>query len=395
MQLTSLWTTVVLAVLALAAPVAAIMFWNRLPSRPGVAWPARGAMLLAVQLTACLLVGGLLNDYGQFYPTWSDLFGSGNHQSVPRVDPPQLPAYIAEQLRVGRRIGASAVVSLPTPVAGGRYSTKALVYLPAAYFRAGYRNRFFPVIEIFDGYPGSPRTWVNTLHLQQLADREIAAGRVQPFIGVMPTQNYLGPGHDGECLNVPGGAQVETTLTANVRNAVLHAFRASRAAANWALMGYSTGGYCAVNLAMRHPSWYATAVSISGYTHPFQDGQTGPIFRGRPAFRHANDPLWRLQHLPAPGISVLFVATKPDRAPYSDALIFARYVRPPLVMSEMLLPHGGHNFVLVSNTVPSCLDWISSHIGAPTAPAMQVDRRVPHVVTPRHDVRGTVMNRSA
>ena len=381
MSLTGPWTLVLFSSLALLAPVAAVAFWNRLPRRRAVVWPTRTVMLVSCQLTACLLVGVLLNNYGQFYASWSDLFGNQSGGSAPPIPTQQLAGSIVRQLRLRHhRAGASAVVSVPVPDAGQARASVALVYLPSAYFAPSYRSRVFPVVELLDGYPGTPQSWVHSLKFQQIADAEIRSGRAQPFIAVMPVQNYLR--RDGECLDVPGGAQVETTLTTNVRNVVLSSFRASDLASHWALMGYSTGGYCAVNLAMRHPQWYATGVSISGYTHPFQDFQTGRIFLGRPAFRDANDPLWRLRHLPVPPLSLLFFATKPDRSAFADATTFARYVRAPMSMSEAVLPRGGHNFTVMGSAVPACVDWVSGHIGAPLAPGMRIEGRSLSVVAP-------------
>ncbi len=383
MSLTGPWTVAFFAALALATPAAALVFWNRISRRQAVVWPVRGLMLFGCQLTACLLVGVLLNDYGQFYTSWPELFGNAAHGSASPSAAQQLAASVQLQLRAQHhQAGHSAIVSIPVVESGRPYVNDALVYLPAAYFESRYRSRLFPVVELFDGFPGSPRSWQHPLRLPHVADAEIAAGRAQPFVAVMPVQNYLRGGRDGECLNVPDGAQVETTLTTNVRKVMLATFRVASSASNWALMGFSMGGYCAMNLAMRHPQWYSTAASISGYTHPFEDFQTGPIFVRRSAFRDTNDPLWRLRHLPVPPLSLLLFATKPDRPVYSDAVIFARYVKAPLTVSELLLPRGGHNFPVVISALPTCLDWVSAHIGAPTAPGLRIAGRAPHVVTP-------------
>lgn len=44
-------------------------------------------------------------------------------------------------------------------------------------------------------------------------------------------------------------------------------------------MGYSTGGFCAVNLAIRHPDQFSAAVSLSGYFHAVTDNSTGDIYK--------------------------------------------------------------------------------------------------------------------
>jgi S-formylglutathione hydrolase FrmB len=37
---------------------------------------------------------------------------------------------------------------------------------------------------------------------------------------------------------------------------------------SWTLVEYSAGGFCAINLALRHPEQYAAAASLSGYADP-------------------------------------------------------------------------------------------------------------------------------
>jgi pimeloyl-ACP methyl ester carboxylesterase len=394
------WTLVVIAGLALAAPIVAIVFWNRLPDRlgrPALAWPLRGSMLLACQITACLLAAVVLNNYGQFYTSWSELLGNGPQVTVHQRSDRGLTARIQAQLATQHhQPGHSAIVSVPIPQAGGNRTNDALVYLPAAYFEPSYRHRVFPVIELLDGFPGSPSSWIRPLHLQRTADAEIASGRALPFVAVMPVQNYQGPGKDGECLDVPGGEQVETTLTTNVRDVVLKSLRVAPQAGRWAVAGYSTGGYCALNIAMRHPEWYSTAVSIMGYTQPFEDKQTGPVFAGLAWLRHSNEPLWRVQHLALPRLKTLFLASKRDGVPYSEALTFSHYVRPPLTMSELFLPRGGHNFQVIAAMEPVCLDWASTQIGPPTtAPIVLVDGLAPRGLRSAPDPSGPSANRTA
>ena len=46
--------------------------------------------------------------------------------------------------------------------------------------------------------------------------------------------------------------------------------------------------YTALNLATRHPQWFANAASVSGYDKAAIDGETEDIFKGRQDINDAN-----------------------------------------------------------------------------------------------------------
>src|SRR5580692_12228248 len=56
------------------------------------------------------------------------------------------------------------------------------VYLPPG-FNVSHR---YPVVYLLHGLPGSPSEYIRGTSLGSFADGEISAGRVQPFIAVIP-----------------------------------------------------------------------------------------------------------------------------------------------------------------------------------------------------------------
>src|SRR4029450_13972652 len=70
---------------------------------------------------------------------------------------------------------------------------EGLVYLPAAYFQPSQAKRRFPVLELFHGYPGSPRNWVSQMHLARVLDAEIAIGSLPPVIAALPADDGPAP----------------------------------------------------------------------------------------------------------------------------------------------------------------------------------------------------------
>jgi enterochelin esterase-like enzyme len=248
--------------------------------------------------------------------------------------------------------------------------------LPPQYGDPAYRNRRFPVIELVPGYPGHPRNWVEQFNVAAVLDQAIASGHVSPLIAVMPTSTVTPP-RDTECVNVPGGPQVETYLTTDVPDAITRAFRAQPISTGWALMGYSTGGYCSVNLALRHPGHYRAAVSLAGYNAPANDRTTGDLFAGDSALRDQNTTLWRVQHLPPPVLSLLLMDTADDKESFSDDRALAAAAVPPLHVSVISLAHGGHNFTTWRAEELTALSWLSAFLTPPLAPIPAVNGQTP------------------
>jgi S-formylglutathione hydrolase FrmB len=192
----------------------------------------------------------------------------------------------------------------------------------------------------------------------------------------MPTQNYLPARHDGECINAAHGPQVETTLTVNVRRVIEHDFRVDHDRTGWAVMGYSTGGFCALNISLRHPSMYGAAVSLSGNVHPYIDHTTGNLFGRSLAAEDSNAPVWRAQKLPPP-VSLLLAASRQDLGAWRGALALAAAVRPPTRVSLLELPRGGHDGAVWRIMEPVAFDWLAHVVAPPIAQSVLAEGRGP------------------
>ena len=363
---------VVVAVVVLLS-AAVVLRWRRLPATGWRSGAAGAGLLVTCQAGAALVALIALNCTGHFYTSWSDLAG---HKVS--ADPPPLPDHrlgndVGEQLKRQHHVYGSAVISLKVPIAGSTATQVARVYLPAAYFDPVYAQRRFPVVELLDGFPGSPQSWLQSLDMAHVADAEVAAGRAVPFVAVLPVQNYQGAASDGQCLDVPGKAQVETTLTTNVRTVVIKALRVATDRRSWALMGYSTGGYCATNLLLRRSDIFGAGVSIGGNVSPYQDATTGPVFVGRPQLRCLNDPMWRLAHLPVPDVALLMVTSRGDGRAWRQARQLLTQVHAPMRAYQLDLADGGHNFHTFKVAEQAGFDWLSAQLVAPLAPAVRVD----------------------
>ncbi|MDQ2749429.1 MAG: esterase family protein [Actinomycetota bacterium] len=384
MALTGRLTLLLTILLAIAVPSVALFSWNRVGQgarRSALVrrWTWRGAVLVMSQVGAVLLVGVLVNDTGNFYSSWRELLGEKHSVHNTVADPGNQDLALRADLNRARATGHGLVVSLRIPdTRSGIGAFTGLVYLPIQYGMPGYAHRVFPVVELIAGSPGTPKSWTNALDVANVLDREIAAGRSLPFIAVMPSQDVAGR-RDTQCVDVVGGPKVETYLTHDVRAAVTHAYRASGRADSWAVMGYSSGGYCATNIAMRHPEMFAAAASIAGYARPAHDHQTGELFGRDRRLREQNTPIWRATHLPPPDVSLLLMSSTQDSATHADARAMAGAARPPLSVTLVSLRHGGHNFEVWRAEEPIAFAWVSAHLTAPLTPLPTIDN-IPAVV---------------
>lgn len=368
MGLTSAATVAAVAVLTVGAPIACLLVWNRLGRRPWVRVAGRAILLIAGQASAVLLVALLVNNSYGFYTSWSELFGTTSltTSSAPVVRHDVEAAY-QNELRSAYLRGRGTVIPwvIPGPISGVP-PQHALIYLPAAYGNPAAPDTLFPVVEMIVGVPGKPETWLRMMRLKSILDTEIANGQSLPFIAVIPSPNVLSR-RDTQCVDLVGGLKVDTYLTRDVHRAVIDGFRAKPETAGWALMGYSTGGYCAVNLAMRHPDLFTAAVSLSGYARPATDRAVANLFRGSVAAREHNTPLWEAAHWGRRSLSVLAITSRHDGASYRDIVRLAALAHPPLLVSTILLATGGHNARLWTAMEPTAFNWLSRRLAPPLA----------------------------
>ncbi|MFI7596606.1 alpha/beta hydrolase [Actinoplanes sp. NPDC049681] len=297
------------------------------------------AALVVVLLTATCAVQ--LNRLTVAYPSWSAL-----------VHEPARGASLSAG--TPRRPGGGRFLTVTVPGRASGLNLTMGVYLPAAYDTAAGASLRFPVIEAFHGYPGSPSTWIRRLDVLRHLDREMAEGRMAPTVVLFP---YQTPRRllDTECTDIVGGPRTETFLTQDVAAYAAAHLRVRTDRAAWGLIGYSAGGFCAMNLALRHPERYTAAASLSG--------DSGPAIRIGDGSEHTtNNVAWRLRHLPQPRVA-LYVSWAADDVESRDgSRDVVRLARRPLSVNPVELPRGGHSHALWRRMSPPAFDWLSGHL---------------------------------
>jgi S-formylglutathione hydrolase FrmB len=391
--LTSATFGILMFFVAAAGVVLVVVLWPR-ARRPRLLHML--ARVLMIGLSQLLVIAAFLvylNSYFGFYDSWSQLLGSG---TAPVVRIAKSSGVVQSELRVTAAEAAPAPgVPIPKtataiPVADGHGDLagadsqalaqtgellevnitgrrsgiavfNAWVYLPPEYFQPAYAHSRFPVLLALSGYPGSSWSIVSRLKLPAEQESLVHAGKIKPTVIVMMNSAVAMP-RDTECTNIPAGLQVETFFAQDVPEAIEQSFRVQSGPGSWATLGYSTGGFCAVKLAMMDPRHFSLAVSLAGYYQALQDRTTGNLYGNNVGYQDENSPDWRLQHLPAPPVSVLVASSKIGERTYGGTLHFVTLVKPPMQVYTLYLAQGGHNFGTWGRELPQSLMWLNARL---------------------------------
>ncbi|MET9670538.1 alpha/beta hydrolase-fold protein [Streptomyces sp. NPDC006475] len=362
-------------VLALAVLVAVLLFaatiwlWPRLAGRNWRAVTGRVGMLLVTQLALFAAVGLAANNSFLFYGSWSDLFGREQDMGVV-VDHSAGAKRIkvVERKRLDVPGGARPAVGgqIQKIVVSGEKSkidSPAYVYLPPEYFQPEFRKKTFPATIVLTGYPGTAENLFKGLKYPQTAWQEAKSGRMQPTVLVMmrPT---VAPPRDTECVDVPGGPQTETFFAKDLPKAVSETYRVGAKPRNWGLIGNSTGGYCALKIALHHPGQFSVGAGLSAYYKAADDPTTGDLFHGDNKAKNRANLLWSLDHLPQGASSFLVTTSKSGEGNLKPTGHFIKKVKAPARVSSITLDSGGHNFNTWRREISPALVWMSGRLKA-------------------------------
>jgi hypothetical protein len=312
---------------------------------------ACGALSIAMAMVAGIVA---VNNFYGYYTTWGQLWadfhgGTGGLGTISA----------ASRQPVGS--GRFGWIDLSGRQSG--YDRRALLYLPPQYGEPQYAHVRFPVVELFHGSPGSPLAWDTLLRIDQVANQLIESRAIGPMILVMPSID--GPGRDyQDCVNGPGVSD-ETYLLNDVRADLEAKYRVSLDGYQWGASGYSSGGFCAANLALRHPTWFGAAAVMNGY-YRAADGPAGAALGGNQALEAANSPLFLAEKENAGGPLPAFwvAAGTTDKTDYGPATTFAtaldHYEQVPFIKLN-----AGDTANAWEASVPVALTWLWQQLAPP------------------------------
>jgi S-formylglutathione hydrolase FrmB len=228
----------------------------------GARWWRRGVSLVAVPM--CVLSALLiLNSWIGYVPTVGSAWARATDRPLPGLID---RAGVAALQRQGAAPDWKTIVKVHIPDdASGFAHRDELVILPPAWYASVPPPRL-PVVMMIGGEFGQPADWLYPGNAQQTINDFAAAHGGNAPVLVFP--DYSGAfSNDTECVNGTRGNAADH-LTKDVVPYMIANFGVSADPADWGVVGWSSGGTCALTLAVTHPELFGALVDI--------DGQFGP-----------------------------------------------------------------------------------------------------------------------
>lgn len=356
-------------VMVVVAPLVTFVMWSRIQGPWAARATARLGMIVASQLSAILVAGLVVNDKFQLYGSWNDLLGRTNGAStiIQAAGDAGVPG--------GRGDSSQGNVSTTPPFTrwGDEWVTTlagthskllgdVYVWLPPQYNDPAYQHYDFPVVELFQGTPGTPRAWFATLGAATELESQVTTGKAMPFVLVAPDINLLGGRHNADCSNIPNGPQLATFLTDDVRQLITARFRVTANRAGWGVMGYSEGGYCAAKLLVQYPQDYTAGVAMSADN--YASGDLLNKKANKVALLH-NNVLWLVQHQKPAPIALLMAASAQDGNTLKEASADQHAAHAPTSIEILEKLQGKHNPGVWKSWLPEAFAFLSGHLAGP------------------------------
>jgi len=365
------------------AAVVAVVGWR------SAQWWRRVIAVSAVPLCA-LSAGLMLNLWVGYYPTvqtaWGQLTGGPLTGQTDR-------ATVEKMLADGEVPESGRVVPVDIPATVSHFAhRRELVYLPPAYFSSN-PPPVLPTVMMIGGQFNTPADWIRTAHAVETID-EFAArhgGNAPVFVFADSGGAF---NKVTECVNGTRG-NAGDYLTKDIVPYMVSNFGVSDDPANWGIVGWSSGGTCAVNLTVKYPELFSAFVNIDGDFAPNLGTRQQTIERlfGGDAAAYAQwDPAtviaehgrydqvagWFAVAVP-PGTSERPTAgpALPDPAPgatpttpsaAADALckLGSKHGIECAVVPEV----GKHDWPFAARVFRSSLPWLAGRLGTPGVPAI-------------------------
>jgi enterochelin esterase-like enzyme len=262
--------------------------------------------------------------------------------------------------------GTIEEVALPAPWIAGHVSQAHLfVYLPA-----GYRTtaRRYPVLY---AVPWDLTEWESNSRIVELLNALVHNGTIPPMLVIFVDLSGS-PFPNSECAGSANGLEhADTYASMTVVAWVDRHLRTIADPRARTLFGFSQGGFCAMNLLLRHPDVFANAIAFSGYyVAGLRSSQTVNAWQpwGKDAaLIAANSPLVVAKQLSATIRQRLFIVlsaapTEPIYGPQATAL--AAELQTEGYGTDLLWTPLGHRWKAVQAEVPVALAAVAARQAA-------------------------------
>lgn len=365
------WPVFVMAVTLAAIVLFVAVFLVPRYRKPGASgYIIQFVSIALVTILTLLVIFLKLNNDNQWYGNWGDLATGGDGGSVAtqtagltaptRATAAELPhaPFTNTQLdpRGSQQIGAQVDPS----ATGGQWATFELsgkesqvtqqvtVWLPPSYFTD--KDRAFPVITAFTGFPGSVKTYSKSMNFDQHIKTAVRDSAVREPIVVIPD---VFPGnHDTECVDGNHG-KYETFVSQDVVSWIRENLRVSDDPQAWSTFGYSAGGWCSSMFTVRHPEIWGNSINMAGYFAPdYSKGQEWVTADP------AGYDLSKVVEKNSPDVNIWFFTGGEDTPAIKAVEKFKETVKDPTGLAINTSQTGGHRVPLWTAQIETSLKWL-------------------------------------
>ncbi len=359
LPLLSLTTEILFWIATFAILIVTVIFWHKFSVHKWQNILARFGLIIVIQCFALASMGITINRTGEFFDSWSDLFGAqGQYQKI-ALNPATLSVISLKDLATATRTRGGSLIFREV-IKGAQSGIANVVYVVASPTLAQELESpshslgsNYQVVELFSGTPGVPQTWIGTLDGITTMENLQNAGKIPPTLAVIPAINVQ-PGQDTECMNFVGGAQVETWITSDMKTFMQKFMGIDNR--RWSSFGYSTGGWCAAEVAILHQDQYSQGVSLAGYFSPALP--FGLSKRERNYLSSRYDLVSHLQKGPR-NTKIMVIASLKDHFANTAAKEFLKSAELLIPIKYVPIPTGGHNIGVWKPFVATGFLWIS------------------------------------
>jgi S-formylglutathione hydrolase FrmB len=248
---------------------------------PGSDWWLRIGRVVAA-LTLLVAAGAQVNIYYGRYPTVGALLGAKPdlidfakvHGTRTRTIPRPFSKTLEQVWTPPSDMPTRGTVSeVPIPgTASGFKARSAEIYLPPAY--AADPRPLLPVLVLLPGQPGGPEDWFIAGKAAEAMDN--FASQHHGLAPVVVVADPNGSTFANTLCQDTGRGNAETYLAKDVPAWIEANLQVDTDHKAWGVGGYSYGGTCALQLAIRAPEVYPSFIDISGRNEPTLSSQRDP-----------------------------------------------------------------------------------------------------------------------
>ena len=357
--LLSLSLEIIFWVATFAALILTVIFWHKFAQYKWHHIAARFSLIIFIQVFALASVGITVNRYGDFYDSWSDLFGAQQQLAKIAITSQALSSLSEQDIRKAKTTAGGSLI-FKEIIQGAQSQVSNVVYVVASPKIATQLKlpthtigTNYQIIELLPGTPGVPQTWIRSMDGVTTMENLENANKIQPTILIIPAINVV-PGQDTECMNFDGGAQVETWITSDMQTFAQKFLGVD--SRPWGAFGYSTGGWCAAEAAVLHQDQYSRAVSLAGYFQPmFSLGMT----KRERKFLSAKYDLVKVIKAGATNTKLMIISSVKDKFAANSARTFINQVDSVVPIKYIPISQGGHNIEVWKPYVASGFQWLN------------------------------------